>query len=86
MINDKELEELKEILRHLNPQAEQVISEHGKVPLNKVINTGRFDMEAAQRSPGWIRELLGEHTPESDEYGIASFVWRARRPLSSERF
>ena len=63
-----------------------MLSEHGKVDLNRVMNTGRFDMDKAQQSPGWLKELMGEHTPESEEYGIASFVWRARRPLSSQRF
>ena len=50
------------------------------------MGTSLFDMEAAQQSPGWLQELMGEHTPETEEYGISSFVWRARRPMSSQRF
>ncbi len=86
LVNTEELEYLKEILHHLNPNADQVVAEFGKVSLERVMATGRFDMDAAQESPGWLRELNGEHTPESETYGISSFVWRARRPLSSERF
>jgi G3E family GTPase len=86
MVSTTDLEHLQALLAKLNPNADQVIAEHGQVPLDRVIGTGRFDMDAAQRSAGWIKELLGEHTPETEEYGISSFVWRARKPMSSQRF
>ncbi|MBT9530214.1 MAG: GTP-binding protein, partial [Pseudomonas sp.] len=58
----------------------------GQVPLERILNTGRFDFERAAQAPGWLKELRGEHVPETEEYGIASTAWRARRPLHPERF
>ncbi|TVR12385.1 MAG: GTP-binding protein [Planctomycetota bacterium] len=86
LLDAEQLARLQAILGKLNPQADQVVVEHGRVPLQRVMGTGRFDMEAAQQSAGWMQELMGEHTPESETYGITSLVWRARRPLSSARF
>jgi G3E family GTPase len=81
-----ELKELRAILHHLNPVAEIIESQRGKVDLQKILNTGRFDMDKAQASAGWLRELNNEHTPETEEYGIGSFVFRARRPFHPKRF
>jgi G3E family GTPase len=85
LISAGELEELKSILRTLNPGAVLLTARNGRVPLDELLNTGRFDMETAQSSAGWARELAGEHTPETEEYGIASFVFRARKPFHPER-
>jgi G3E family GTPase len=81
-----ELKELRAILHHLNPVAEIIESQRGKVELQKILNTGRFHMDKAQASAGWLRELNNEHTPETEEYGIGSFVFRARRPFHPKRF
>jgi G3E family GTPase len=81
-----ELKELRAILHHLNPVAEIIESQRGKVDLQMILNTGRFDMDKAQASAGWLRELNNEHTPETEEYGIGSFVFRARRPFHPKRF
>ena len=86
LVSVEEREELHEILHRLNPLADVVESERGNVPLDRILNTHRFDMEKAQSSAGWIRELNSIHTPETEEYGIGSFVFRARRPFHPKRF
>lgn len=79
--SEAELGRLEAVLRHLNPGAELVRAERGEVPLASVLDTGRFDLERARNSAGWIRELEGEHIPETLEYGISSFVYRAHAPF-----
>jgi G3E family GTPase len=69
----------------LNPRARIVWSVRGGVPLDSVLDTGLFDYEAAASSAGWLRELQGEHAPESETYGISSFVYRSRFPFDAER-
>jgi G3E family GTPase len=73
-------------LTALNPLAHIIYAERGRVPLGAVLGTGKFDLERASQMSGWARELAGEHTPETEEYGIASFVVRDRRPLHPQRF
>ncbi|MBF8776296.1 zinc metallochaperone GTPase ZigA [Pseudomonas fulva] len=86
LVSDDEQRQLTAILTSLNPRAKIEISEFGKVPLDRVLNTGLFDFDEASRAPGWLQEMRGTHTPETDEYGIHSFVYRARRPFHPERF
>ncbi len=86
LLQDGELAEVRDAVAALNPSAEIVVAERGRVELEKVLNTGRFDMEKAQGSAGWIQELAKTHTPETEEYGIGSFVFRARRPFHPGRF
>ena len=81
----EQVEALEGVLRKLNPSARLVRAEHGQVALNAIVNTGMFDMQAAQQSAGWLKELQGEHTPETEEYGISSFVFKARRPFHPQR-
>lgn len=86
LVSLAELERLHDILGALNPRAHRIVAEQGQVPLNEVLDTGRFDFEAAAAAPGWLRELRGEHIAESERYGIDSFVFRARRPFHPLRF
>nr|MBL8454725.1 GTP-binding protein [Zoogloeaceae bacterium] len=86
LISAEEREQLTAILRSLNPRAHIEIAEFGKVPLERVLDTGLFDFEEASRAPGWLQELRGTHTPETEEYGIRSFVYRGRRPFHPQRF
>jgi G3E family GTPase len=86
LVNAEQLKQVKGVLMALNPRAKIIKSSFGKVPLKQVLNTRRFNMEEAQQAPGWLKELRGEHTPETEEYGISSFVYRARRPFHPQRF
>jgi G3E family GTPase len=74
------------VLRALNRDARIVEARGGDVPLDMVLNTGRFDFVRAQLAPGWMQALRGEHAPETEQFGIASFVYRARRPFHPLRF
>ncbi|RXZ43951.1 zinc metallochaperone GTPase ZigA [Crenobacter cavernae] len=80
------LARLHTVLAHLNPRAGQIVAEFGRVPLEQILDTGRFDFDAAAEAPGWLKALNGEHLPETEAYGIASFVYRARRPFHPQRF
>lgn len=86
LITDEEKQKLLAIIHSLNPRAQIEISQFGQVELDKVLNTNLFDFEEASQAPGWLKELRGEHTPETEEYGISSFVYRARRPFHPKRF
>ena len=86
LITKSELNNLKDIIRKLNPEAQIISTNHSKVSLNCVINTGIFDFEKAESSAGWIKELENEHTPETEEYGIGSFVYRRNIPFHPKKF
>ncbi|MEU5418324.1 GTP-binding protein [Streptomyces sp. NPDC020667] len=76
---------LRAALARLNPAARIVPAEHGRVDPSAVLSTGLFDLERAQQAPGWVRELNGDHTPETEEYGISSTVFRAERAFHPGR-
>ncbi len=86
LIVDADRERLLAILRALNPRARIEIAEFGRVPLDRVLDTGLFDFEEASKAPGWLQEMRGKHVPETEEYGIRSFVYGARRPFHPQRF
>lgn len=73
------------LLHRLNPGARVLRADRGQLPLDAILDTGLFDLETAQVSAGWIRELENEHVPETEEYGIGSFVFRARQPFHPRR-
>lgn len=91
LVSEYQLGELKAIIKSLNPVAKIIESSFGKVPTNQILNTRLFDYEKAESSAGWIQELENRnkgitHTPETEEYGISSFVFRDKRPFHPERF
>lgn len=87
LVSKAQLGMLEAALRKLNPSAKTVHSIHGRVHPKQVLNTGLFDFDEAQASAGWIRELQGGvHTPETETYGIGSFVFRDHRPFHPERW
>jgi G3E family GTPase len=73
------------LIKSLNPTARILHSTQGRVPLREILDTGLFDFERAQAAPAWARELRGEHAPETEAYGITSFVFRAVRPFHPAR-
>ncbi|CAE7941387.1 unnamed protein product, partial [Symbiodinium sp. KB8] len=76
---------VKATLARLNTKAEILTATRSAVPLTSILNTKRFSMAEAESAPGWLVELRGEHIPESEEYGISSFVYRRRRPFHPQR-
>ena len=86
LISREDLRRLIVILSGLNPEAKFVQANGGQVPLEKILNTRLFDFDKASAAAGWLKELRGEHCSETEEYGITSFVYRARRPFHPNRF
>jgi len=86
LVSDVQLEEMYTLLQKLNPAAKVLVTDHSKVSLHEILNTGRFDLETASNAPQWQEELDKEHQPETEEYGISSFTFRNKRPFHPERF
>ena len=87
-VTPEQLALVRSVVRGLNGDARIVEASHGRAPLDAILNTGLFDEERAEQHPLWFKELYGahEHLPETEEYGIGSFVYRARRPFDPTRF
>ncbi|MEN3583318.1 GTP-binding protein [Streptomyces sp. ZYX-F-203] len=85
LVDAASADRLRAALTRLNPAAHVVSSVRGRVPVREVLGTGRFDLERAQQAPGWVRELNGDHVPETEEYGISSTVFRSATPFHPER-
>ena len=86
LVEASEVERLTAILKSLNTHAQVIPISQGQVPVDEVLSTGLFDFERAQEAPGWLKEMRGEHVPETEEYGISSFSYIARRPFHPEKF
>lgn len=86
-LESAQLAKVRALVAALNPDAELIEVDHGRVSLRSVIATGRFDFAKASQHPIWFKELNGfkDHIPETEEYGISSFVYRARRPFAQDR-
>ena len=86
LVSPAELARLRAIMHRLNPRARVIETDHGRVRLHDVLNTGLFDFEKAAQAPGWLAVMRGDEQPETEEYGISSFVFRADRPFHPQRF
>ena len=86
LVTQEQLKELQAIIHKLNPEARIILANKSTVELKSVINTGLFNYEIAEASAGWIKELENEHTPETEEYGISSLVFRSKKPFHPDRF
>ncbi|WP_195806609.1 GTP-binding protein [Winogradskyella helgolandensis] len=87
LVSKEHLGILKATIQKLNPTAKIIESSFSKVNPSEILNTKLFNFEEAEESAGWIEELKkDEHTPETEEYGIGSFVFRTKRPFHPERF
>ena len=85
LVTEEEAQVVERTVRVLNPSARVHRTQLSRVPLSQVMGTGLFDMREAEESAGWLRSLTEEVTPESEEYGIGSFVYRARAPFHPGR-
>lgn len=86
LVQADELERLKAIIKVLNTHAKIISIKNGNVEIDAVLNTQLFDFQRAEQAPGWLKEMRGQHIPETEEYGIASFNYMARRPFNPEKF
>ena len=86
LVDAEGVERLKAILKTLNTNAKVIPITQGQVDVDAVLNTGLFDFEKAEQAPGWLQEMRGEHIPETEEYGIGSFNYKARRPFHPDKF
>lgn len=90
LVSEEEANRLEAMLRKLQPTAKLIRAVNAQVNIEEVLETGRFNFEAASQSAGWLQELEAgghaTHTPETEEYGISSFVYRRRLPFHAERF
>ena len=87
LVSEESIGALRGTIKKLNPHAKVIESSYSKVSPTEILNTGLFDYEKAEQSAGWLEELRKEkHTPETEEYGISSFVYRSRKPFDPIRF
>lgn len=87
LVSDDHIGVLRAAINKLNPSARILTSSFSKVSPKDILNTGLFNFAEAEQSAGWIEELnKEEHTPETEEYGISSFVYRTRKPFDPIRF
>ncbi len=86
LVEKSELDKLIAIIKTLNTSAKIIPISNGKVDIENILNTGLFNFDKAEQAPGWLKEMRGEHIPETEEYGISSFVYKARKPFYPQKF
>lgn len=85
LVDAAELKRVLGVVKALNPLARIIETNHSDVPLDAILDTGLFDLEQASNMPGWAQELAGVHLPETEAYGISSFVYRGKQPFHAQR-
>lgn len=85
-VSSEQIEEIEAVIKALNAEANVIHTNYSQVDLKEVIGTGLFDFAKAAQAPMWLKEIRGEHVPETEEYGISSFVYKARKPFHPQRF
>ena len=86
LVKKQELDKLIAIIITLNTDARIIPISHGKIDIDKILDTNLFDFDRAEQAPGWLKEMRGEHIPETEEYGISSFSYKARKPFYPNKF
>ena len=86
LVKKQELDKLIAIIKTLNTDARIIPISHGKIDIDKILDTNLFDFDRAEQAPGWLKEMRGEHIPETEEYGISSFSYKARKPFYPNKF
>lgn len=85
LINQPTQQALTKLIQKLNPDAKIIPTKNSKIHLGEILNTELFDLDQAMTRPGWLQELQNKHTPETEEYGISSFVYRSRIPFDPQK-
>lgn len=85
LVDEQRLAQVRSLIRALNPKARVVESIRGEIALSNIFDTHLFNLEDAYAMPGWVQELEGQHVPETETYGLRSFVYRAREPFHPQR-
>jgi G3E family GTPase len=85
LVPERELRRLEAVLHQLNPKAKLLAASHGVIPLDLIVDTHTFDFEKATQASGWQRAIVGKQVPQSPEFDLDSFVYRARRPFHPGR-
>lgn len=86
LVDEQDIDNLQAILKSLNTTARIIPIQDGNIDIDQIMGTHLFDFEKAQLAPGWLKEMRGEHIPETEEYGISSFSYHARRPFEPQKF
>jgi G3E family GTPase len=85
LINQSTQQALTKLIQKLNPDAKIIPTKNSKIDLGEILNTELFDLDQAMTRPGWLQELQNKHIPETEEYGISSFVYRSRKPFDPQK-
>jgi len=85
LVSQDHLNKIKGTIKMFNPDAEILESSYSNIDLKKILNTKKFDFDKASRAPGWLKSLQEELKPETEEYGVSSFIYRARKPMDPSK-